>query len=140
MNFGDEINMPRLTKNVRQTLLNQNEGFEKSTHYSGKNFSVSNHYTIKNGDLYVRSTGKTSWADSRFDNEYIADEDQTRRFLKNNYSELNSDGIDEPEVDKRKEKKRFAEIEQFSDEKEIDYSHDEDNLFKNNDDYLVSTE
>lgn len=83
----------RLTKNVRQQILDQNEGFETTTHNSGKNFSESRRYKISGGELHIRSTGKTSWADSRFDKEYVADEDQTRRFLGNHLYLLNTDGL-----------------------------------------------
>lgn len=84
----------RLTKNVRQELLNKNEGFETSTHYSGKNSSETRRYLITGGELRIRSTGKTSWADSRYDTEVVADDEQTRRFLGNYLYELNTDGID----------------------------------------------
>jgi hypothetical protein len=52
-----------------------------------------NHYLIKGGKLLVRSVGKTSWADSRFDNNTIANIDQTRRFLKDVIDALKTDGI-----------------------------------------------
>lgn len=83
----------RLTKNVRQQILDQNEGFEKTTHYSGKNFTESRHYKISGGELHIRSWGKTSWADSHFDKEFVADEDQTRRFLGENLHALNTEGL-----------------------------------------------
>jgi len=50
----------RLTKKLRQQLLDQNEGFETSTHYSSKNFTEDRHYQIAGGELHIRSTGKTS--------------------------------------------------------------------------------
>lgn len=83
----------RLTSDVRQKLLNQNEGFRTSTSYSGKNSSEDTHYEIRGGQLHVRVRGKTSWADSRYDNEYVADNDQTHRFLYNNLEALNTDGL-----------------------------------------------
>ncbi len=83
-----------LTKNVIQALLELNEGFEATTRSSGKNFSEQRDYKISNGELRIRSRGKTSWADSRFDNEHVADEDQTRRFLKKNLDDLNTDGLE----------------------------------------------
>ena len=36
------------------------------------------------------------WADSRFDDQFVADEEQTRRFLRNNLHALNTDGIEKP--------------------------------------------
>jgi hypothetical protein len=84
----------RLTKKVRQQLLDKNEGFETSTHYSSKNFTVDTKYQIVDGELHIRETGKTSWADSRFDKEYVADEEQTRRFLRENLSALDTDGLE----------------------------------------------
>lgn len=83
----------RLTKDAIQKLLDMNEGFEKTIDFVGRNFRETNHYLIKGGKLLVRSAGKTSWADSKFDNTNIADIDQTRRFLKKVMDTLKTDGI-----------------------------------------------
>ncbi len=84
----------RLTRDVRQQILNQNEGFKTTTSYSGKNFSEDRTYEVKDGEVHIRATGKTSWADSRHDEPSIADDEQTKRFLRNNLDALNTDGID----------------------------------------------
>ena len=84
----------RLTKKFRQQLLDQNEGFKTTTHYSGKNFRETRQYKISDGELHIHSTGKTSWADSRFDTEYTADEDQTRTFLRKFLDDLFTDGLE----------------------------------------------
>ncbi len=84
----------RLTETVRQQLLELNDGFERTTHYDGKNFRETRHYTIQDGSLHVRQTGKTSWADSRFDNSYVADPEQTHRFLANYRDVLDWNGVD----------------------------------------------
>ncbi|MEU4290875.1 hypothetical protein AB0E63_21835 [Kribbella sp. NPDC026596] len=83
----------RLTRDVRQKLLDQNEGYTTSTSYSGKNSSEDRYYEIRGGQLHVRAKGKTSWADSRYEQEFVADEDQTHRFLKDNLYALNTDGL-----------------------------------------------
>lgn len=72
----------RLTKEVIQKLLDLNEGFSRTKSYSGRNFKCDYHYLIKGGKLLVREIGKTSWADSRFDDAVVADIDRTRRFLR----------------------------------------------------------
>lgn len=84
----------RLTKKACQRLLDQNEGFETSTHFSSKNFTEDTQYRMADGKLHIRETGKTSWADSRFDREPVADEEQTRRFLRNYLGALNTDGLE----------------------------------------------
>jgi hypothetical protein len=84
----------RVTASVRQQLLDQNEGFEAETYYTGKNFRESRVYRIEGGELRIRSRGKTSWAASRFDEEYVADPDQTHRFLREHLDELNTDGVE----------------------------------------------
>lgn len=84
----------RLTLKVLQQLLAQNEGFETTTHYSDKNFRESRQYKISGGQLRFRSTGKTSWADSRFDKDCLADVDQTRRFIRKFLGSLNTDGFE----------------------------------------------
>ena len=86
--------MVRLTKAVRQQLLEQNEGFRTSTSYSSKNHSEDRTYEIRGGELHIRAVGKTSWADSRYEDESIADDEQTRRFLRDNLYALNTDGIE----------------------------------------------
>lgn len=83
----------RLTKQVIQQLLNQNEGFKRTTSFTSKNSSYDNYYEIVNGELHVRSVGKTSWADSRYDTGTVADDDRTRRFLRDNLHSLNTDGL-----------------------------------------------
>jgi hypothetical protein len=72
----------RLTKDVVQKLLDLNEGFSRTKSYSSRNFKCDYHYLIQGGKLLVREVGKTSWADSRFDDAVVADIDRTRRFLR----------------------------------------------------------
>ena len=81
----------RLTKDVRKQLLEQNEGFSTRTSYSGKNFSEARTYTITGGELRVRASGDTSWADSRYTRDYVADEEQTHRYLYDNLGLLDQD-------------------------------------------------
>ncbi|GGS74950.1 hypothetical protein [Streptomyces violaceus] len=78
---------------MRQQILGQNEGFELKTSYSGKNFTEYRWYRITGGELRIRSSGKTSWADSRFDREDVATDEQTHRFLREHLAELNTDGL-----------------------------------------------
>lgn len=86
----------RLTKNVIQRLLDQNEGYSDQTYYKGKNFREQRDYEIREGALHVRSRGRTSWADSDFDEQFLADDQQARRFLRNNLHALNTYGLDTP--------------------------------------------
>ncbi|MDG9701222.1 hypothetical protein [Streptomyces sp. DH37] len=78
---------------MRQQLLHQNEDFEVNTSYSGKNITEYRRYRITAGELHIRSSGKTSWADSRFDHEYVATDEQTHRFLREHLAALNADGL-----------------------------------------------
>lgn len=78
----------RLTKAVRQALLDNNDGFTTSSYYEGRNFRESREYRIEDGELHIRSKGKTSWADSRFDDEWVADDEETHRFLYRHKDEL----------------------------------------------------
>lgn len=86
----------RFTKKNRQRVLDQNEGFTTRTSYSSRNISEDRVYEIKNGGLNVRSRSKTSWADSRRtdDYRYSADDEETKRFLRNNRDNLNTEGIE----------------------------------------------
>ncbi|MBB3171433.1 hypothetical protein [Parvibacter caecicola] len=78
----------RLTKAVRQQLLDDNDGFTTSTYYEGKNFREQRDYSIEGGELHIRARGKTSWADSRFDDEWVADEEETHHFLYRHLHEI----------------------------------------------------
>lgn len=84
----------RLTRDIRQKILNCNEGFTTKTNYDSRNSEYTRTYTIFCGQLHIREVGKTSWADSRYDDEWIADDDETRRFLRNNLNVLNLNGIE----------------------------------------------
>lgn len=84
----------RLTRDVRQQLLDQNEEFTTETSYSGNNFREHRTYEIRGGELHIHAEGKTSWADSRFDEKSVADDEQTRRCLRENLYALNTDGLE----------------------------------------------
>ncbi|MFF8654720.1 hypothetical protein [Streptomyces huasconensis] len=84
----------RLTVAVVQQLLEMNEGFTARTETSQKNYSESRTYRIAGGQLLYASSGKTSWADSRFSHkEQIANIDTTRYFLRKYLHRLNTDGL-----------------------------------------------
>lgn len=86
--------MARLTKAVRQKLLESNEGFTTRTYYEGRNSREERIYTISNGQLHIRAIGKTSWADSRYENEWIASDEEVHRFLYAHQYEMNTDELD----------------------------------------------
>jgi hypothetical protein len=83
----------RLTKDVIAKILEMNEGFTQTTFYSARNFKETRDYLIQGGKLFIRSIGKTSWADSRFDDLVVADIDQTRRFIRCFINLLKTDGL-----------------------------------------------
>ncbi|MFE7580759.1 hypothetical protein ACFU5Y_04225 [Streptomyces gardneri] len=82
-----------MTAAVRQQLLDQNEGFERKTSNEQKNHTEYRTYRISGGQLHIRASGKGAWADSRYDEEYLATEDQTHRFLRKYLGQLNTDGL-----------------------------------------------
>ena len=111
--------MVRLTASVRQKILEQNDGFKTSTYYEGKNFREERIYTISDGVLHIRAVGKTSWADSRFDDEWIASDEEAHRFLYNHKSQMNLDGIaDKPNITESRKKGIRQEYSQKTDELE----------------------
>ena len=83
--------MPRLTKHVRQQLLDQNGGFERRTYYDSRNSEEERIYRIEDGHLRIRAIGKTSWADSRYDRTWIADDEEEHRFLYKYLDDLDYD-------------------------------------------------
>ena len=86
--------MVRLTESVRRKILEQNEGFSKRTHYEGSNSKEERIYTISGSELRIRTIGKTSWSDSRYDDEWTASEEETHRFLYKHKTEMNLEGIE----------------------------------------------
>jgi len=84
----------RLTSTVRQRILEQNEGFTTRKSYDSSNSEYERIYVISCGQLRIREIGKTSWADSRYDKEWIADDEETHRFIYNNLGLLNLEGIE----------------------------------------------
>ncbi len=83
----------RLDQDVREALLRANEGFTDSTYYSDKNFREQRNYEITDGALHVRSRTKTSWADSRNETEFVADDKATHRFLRERIDVLDTEGV-----------------------------------------------
>ena len=83
----------RLTREVRQKLLDQNEGFELRTTTNQKNFTEYRRYRITGGRLYIHFSGKTSWADSGFKEDRPATDDETHRFLYEYKGALNTEGL-----------------------------------------------
>ena len=43
--------------------------------------------------ICIRAIGKTSWADSRYDDEWVASDEESHRFLYGHQYEMNTDGI-----------------------------------------------
>lgn len=64
--------MVHLTRDVKQRILEQNEGFSTRTNYKGRNTREERIYTISGGVLKIRAIGKGAWADSQYDEEWIA--------------------------------------------------------------------
>lgn len=73
--------MVRLTKKVRQQLLDQNDGFTERTSFDSRNHSWTRDYKIDSGKLKIRERGKTSWSDSRYDKTWEADDKEVHSFL-----------------------------------------------------------
>ena len=86
--------MPRLTKTIRQKLLDNNEGKSIRTYNKQKNFEEERIYSISGGQLHIREIGDTSWSDSKYDDERIASDEEVHRFLYKFLDELNTDGLD----------------------------------------------
>jgi hypothetical protein len=86
--------MVRLTSSTRQRIITQNEGFTKRTFSEGENSKEERIYTISGGVLHIRAVGKTSWADSRYEKEWFASDEETHRFLYKYKLEMNLDGIE----------------------------------------------
>ena len=72
----------RFTKELVQKILDLNDNYTTERIFKSKNFRETTSYLIKQGKLFVRRSGKTSWADSRFDKMYELDLDDARKFIK----------------------------------------------------------
>ncbi len=98
----------RLNRDVRRALLDLNEGFTDSTYYSSKNFTERRNYEIADGKLHVHSRSKTSWADSRREIDYVADDATTHRFLGERLASLDTEGVQEAVALNKAERKAAA--------------------------------
>ena len=86
----------RFTKEIVKRILDQNNGFKWKTSYEGNNFRQYCNYTIEDGDMYVSSSGKGNWSDSRFSYEKTpVDLETARRIIKKAIDYLNISGIEE---------------------------------------------
>lgn len=81
--------MIRLTKTIRYKILALNEGYIERTYCDSRNHSYEREYKISNGKLQVHETGRTSWADGQYDRKWIADDEETHRFLCTHLWKLN---------------------------------------------------
>ena len=85
----------RFTKDIVQKILNQNNGFSGQTSYEGRNYREYNNYKIKDGEMFVDKSGKTSWSDSRFsDHDIPVDLDTKKKKKKKFFNRLNTKGIE----------------------------------------------
>lgn len=85
---------PRLSKTVRQQLLDQNDGLSFQTHYESRNSRESRTYTVEDGKLLIRARGKGAFGGSQYDNTWTASPDEVHRALYKHqhefdYSEVN---------------------------------------------------
>lgn len=103
--------MVRLTKKNREKLLDLNDGFKTKTSYSGKNSCEDRSYRIENGQLHIKAIGKSSWSDSRYDDEWVADEKETHRFLYNNLGQLDKN-ISENKTQSLQKSNQLNEVEE----------------------------
>lgn len=85
--------MVRLTKENRKKILNQNNGFTTNTSYDSRNSKYGRRYEVKEGELHICESGKTSWADSGYKKEWVASDEEVHRFLYNNKRKMNMDGL-----------------------------------------------
>lgn len=84
----------RLTKGNRKKILENNEGFSTNTSYDSRNYSFDRRYNIRDGKLHIEETRKTSWADSREERKWVADEKETHDFLYKHKDDLDLDGLE----------------------------------------------
>ena len=91
---NDEKRVLRMSEDVRRQLLEQNDGFTTKTRYDDKkNFREDRTYTIRDSELHITSSSNGAWADSRRTFEWIADNAETHRYLRNNLESLNQDDV-----------------------------------------------
>ena len=51
-------------------------------------------YIISGGQLHIRAIGKTSWANSRYENEWVASDEEVHRFLYAHQDEMDTDEVE----------------------------------------------
>lgn len=81
--MAEEKKWKRLTKSVIEDVLKENDGYIEHRNYDSRNSSGSIAYSVHDGKLYARDTGKGGYAVGRYDEIYECDMNQIRRFFYN---------------------------------------------------------
>lgn len=85
---------PRLTKSVRQQILDLNEGLSFQTYFSSPNSSESSTYTVENGTFLVRRHGKGAFGGSQYDETRTASEEDAHAILYDHRDKFDYSGVD----------------------------------------------
>lgn len=90
----DELTPLRLTRTVREQALAQNEGVQFATHFSDRNSSFTNRYTVEGGNLVVQTSGKVPF-EGRFTREpRVLDDASAHDILRRYRDNFDFTGVD----------------------------------------------
>lgn len=78
----------RFTADVVKAFLEANQGLQIERYVKERNFQASYMYIFKDGSLFKKVTGRTSWADSRFDNITEMTYKEIQAFLRDEYLKI----------------------------------------------------
>lgn len=80
--------MLRLTKEVRQIILKENEGYEIKRVFKGKNYQQEDIYKIQNQKLLIITEARTVYSNKEIRKKRYADEMTTKKFIKKHFNQL----------------------------------------------------
>ena len=72
----------RLTKEVRQNILRENEGYKEKRLFKGKNYQQEDTYMIHNQRLLITTRARIIYSNKEIKKRRYADEIKTKKFIK----------------------------------------------------------
>lgn len=82
----------KLTKDVRQNILKQNEGYKIEIKFDGKNYQQEDTYLIKNEKLIVITKARIINANKAIKRRRQANDDEVKKFIKKYLDQLKTEG------------------------------------------------
>lgn len=82
----------KLTKDVRRSILKENEGFKIDIKFDGKNYQQERIYLIKNENLFVVTKARIINTNKAIKRRRQADDNEVKKFIKKYLDKSKTEG------------------------------------------------